>query len=222
MKNKLLHFFKTKGYYTVLAAAVLTVGVIGLLSYRASQKELAETPITEESKDVEKVEENVTDDRQETETDDKKEPVSDGQSAPSVEKLEYTAPLKGEVIGHYSPDQPIYSYTLKDWRVHNGIDIAAKAGTSVVNVAEGMVERAGVDDLLGNLVIIRHTDGKISRYASLDEISVSEGQLVEKGATIGTVGNSMLLECGEAAHLHYELWSEDKPCDPTFLFESSK
>lgn len=216
MKDKIVHFFKTKGYYTVLAAIVLTVGVIGLLSYRASQKELAQTPIAEESKDVEKVEENVTDDRKETESAEKSD------SAPAVEKLEYTAPIKGEVIGHYSPDQPVYSYTLKDWRVHNGIDIAAKEGSTVSNTAEGMVERAGVDDLLGNLVVIRHTDGKISRYASLDKISVAEGQVVEKGATIGTVGKSMLLECGEAAHLHYELWSEDKPCDPTFLFESDK
>ena len=217
MKDKMIHLIKTKGYYMVLAIAVLTVGTISFLAYRSSQKDLAETPLENPAQDVEKVEENVTDDRSEETT---QKDSAAKEPAPQVAALEYSAPLKGEIIAHYSPDQPIYSYTLKDWRVHSGIDIAAKAGTKVTNVAEGMVEQASADDLLGNLVIIRHTDGKVSRFASLDKISVKEGQVVKKGDAIGTVGTSMMLECGETAHLHYELWSENKPMDPTFLFKA--
>lgn len=216
MKEKIIQFLKAKGYYVVLAAAVLTVGTVSLLSYRASQKELAEQPITDESRDVEKVEENVTDDRKEGKEESSTEAP---QATPQVEALEYQAPLQGELIAHFSPDQPVYSYTLKDWRVHNGIDIAAKAGTPVLNTAAGMVESADADDLLGNLVVVRHTDGKVSRYAGLDKIQVKEGQILKKGDPIGTVGTTMLLECGETAHLHYELWSEDQPIDPTFLME---
>lgn len=219
MKEKIIHFLKAKGYYVVLAAAVLTVGAISLLSYRASQKEIAEKPLTDQSQDVEKVEENVPDERDDAK--EQSEGSGEGTPAPQAQPLEYQAPLQGELIAHFSPDQPVYSYTLKDWRVHNGIDIAAKAGTAVANVAAGMVESAEADDLLGNLVIVRHTDGKVSRYASLDEIKVKEGQVLQKGDTIGTVGSTMLLECGETAHLHYELWSEDQPTDPTFLMENS-
>ena len=215
MKEKILHLLKTKGYYMVLAVGVLTVGTVSFLSYRATQQELAETPITKEegTVDAEKAEQNVPDDRTEAE---KPAPST---PAPEVAPAEYKAPLNGEIIAHYSPDQPIYSYTLKDWRVHNGIDIAAPAGTEVLNVCDGVVESAAADDLMGNVVVVRHTDGKYSRYASLDTMLVQEGQMVKLGDPIGTVGKSMLLECGETDHLHYELWSDDQPIDPSFLTE---
>lgn len=215
MKDKFIRFLKNKGYYVVLGVAVLTVGTVSLLSYRASQQELSKKPITDESRDVEKIEENIPDDRDEAEETETQKPSI----TPKVTPLEYGAPLTGEIIAHYSPDQPIYSYTLKDWRIHNGIDIAAKAGTQVHNTAEGVVESAGADDLLGNLVVVRHTDGKVSRYANLEKIQVKDGQILKKGDPIGTVGTTMLLECGETAHLHYELWSEDQPTDPTSLIK---
>ena len=212
MKDKLIAFFKTKGYYIVLGLCVLTVGTVSFLSYRRSQQQEAETPITPDTQDVEKIEENVPDEREETA---EQTPADD--TLPQVAAAEYGSPLVGEVIAHYSPDQPVYSYTLKDWRTHSGIDIAAAEGTNVLNVCDGVVESAATDDLLGNLVVIRHTDGKVSRYASLGTVTVQEGQTVAKGDPIGTVGKSMLLECGETDHLHYELWENDKPIDPTAL-----
>ena len=201
----------------VLALCVLTVGTVSFLSYRHAQQKNAETPITQDpTQDVEKVEDNVPDDRQETPDTQEQTPATDD-PAPQVGAAEYSAPLSGEIIAHYSPDHPIYSYTLKDWRTHSGIDIAAAEGTNVLNVCEGVVESVTEDDLMGNMAVVRHTDGKISRYASLGSIAVQEGQMVAKGDPIGTVGKSMLLECGETDHLHYELWEEDKPIDPSFL-----
>ncbi len=212
MKDKIIGFLKTKGYYMVLGLCVLTVGTVSFLSYRQAQKQEAETPLTPDTQDVEKVEDNVPDDREES-TNETPAP----EPSPQIEAVEYAAPLSGEVIAHYSPDQPVYSYTLKDWRTHSGIDIAAAEGTQVLNVCEGVVESASADDLMGNTVVVRHTDGKISRYASLDTITVQEGQTLAKGDPIGTVGKSMLLECGETDHLHYELWENDQAIDPTFL-----
>lgn len=212
MKDKIIGFLKTKGYYMVLGLCVLTVGAVSFLSYRQAQKQEAKTPLSPDTQDVEKVEDHVPDDRQEP----AKEPAAP-EAAPQIRAAEYAAPLSGEVIAHYSPDQPVYSYTLKDWRTHCGIDIAAAEGSSVLNVCEGVVESASADDLMGNTVVVRHTDGKISRYASLDTIAVQEGQTLAKGDPIGTVGKSMLLECGETHHLHYELWENDQAIDPTFL-----
>lgn len=214
MKEKILHFLKTKGYYMVLALCVLTVGTISFLTYRVSQKQQAETPLDPGTQDVEKVEDNVTDERaEETPEETPQEPT------PEVKEAVYEAPLSGEVIAHYSPEQPVYSYTLKDWRTHSGIDIAAAAGTNVQNVSEGIVDSIVQDDLMGNMVVVRHTDGKVSRYASLDNVAVQEGQMVALGDPIGTVGRSMLLECSETDHLHYELWNNDQPVDPSFLFK---
>ena len=117
------------------AVGVLTVGTVSFLSYRASQQELAETPITKDegTVDVEKAEQNVPDDRTETE---KPAPSA---PAPEVAPAEYKAPLSGEIIAHYSPDQPIYSYTTKDWRVHNGVDLAAPLGQQVPAARAGTV-----------------------------------------------------------------------------------
>ena len=212
MKDKILNFLKSKGYYLVLGLCVLTVGCVSFLSYRASQRKLAETPLNDpNTQGVEKVEENISDERQEPS--DNKEEAKTPQAV-----AEYSAPIEnGEIIAQYSPDKPLYSYTLKDWRTHNGIDIAAPSGTEVANVCEGVVETIEQDDLMGNMVTIRHTDGKVSRYASLATVSVEEGQLLKRGETIGTVGTSMLLECGETDHLHYELWNEDQPVEPSFL-----
>ena len=212
MKDKILNFLKSKGYYLVLGLCVLTVGCVSFLSYRASQRKLAETPLNDpNTQGVEKVEENISDERQESS--DNKEETKTPQAA-----AEYSAPIEnGEIIAQYSPDKPLYSYTLKDWRTHNGIDIAAPSGTEVANVCEGVVETIEQDDLMGNMVTVRHTDGKVSRYASLATVSVEEGQILKRGDTIGTVGTSMLLECGETDHLHYELWNEDQPVEPSFL-----
>ncbi len=216
MKEKILHLLKTKGYYIVLSLCVLTVGTVSFLSYKINQKEQSETPIPQNPvSDVEKVEEKVPDPRPET-----TEPATDSEKNNTQgTAVEYGSPLTGEVIAHYSPDQPVYSYTLKDWRVHNGIDIAAPAGSQVLNVCDGVVESAEADDLMGNTVVIRHTDGKVSRYCSLGEIQVTVGQMVKKGEPVGTIGNTMLLECGEADHLHYELWADNQLIDPSAVIE---
>lgn len=212
MKDKILTFLKTKGYYLVLGLCILTVGGVSFLSYRASQKELSETPLDQpNTQNVEKVEENVTDQREEA-------AQTPQEAAPQATAAVYSKPIEnGEIITQFSPEKPLYSYTLKDWRTHSGIDIAAAAGTEVTNVYEGVAETIEQDDLMGNMVTVRHTDGKVSRYASLGTVSVQEGQLLKSGDVIGTVGKSMLLECGETDHLHYELWSEDQPVAPTFL-----
>ena len=216
MKEKILYFLKNKGYYLVLALCVLTVGTVSFLSYRHAQQQQAESPLTQSpDTNVEKVEDNVPDDRVEP-TPDTQAPAPNA-NAPQAEAAAYGAPLTGEIIAHHSPDHPVYSYTLKDWRTHNGIDIAAPAGTPVQNVCDGVVETVSDDDLMGNVVVIRHVDGKISRYASLDTVAVTEGQMVTKGEALGTVGKTMLLECGETEHLHYELWQDDQAIDPTFL-----
>lgn len=216
MKEKIMNLIKTKGYYMVLAIAVLAVGTVSYLTYRGTQQKAAETPLErEEPLDVEKVEDEIPDDRPQT-------PPAEEEPAPEAKPASYCPPLTGEVIGHYSPDRPVYSYTLKDWRTHAGIDIAAAPGEVVVCACAGVVDSAGADDLMGNVVVVRQIDGRISRYASLGEIQVQEGQVLEEGDPIGTVGRSMLLECGETEHLHYELWNEDQPVDPTFLLETDR
>lgn len=101
---------------------------------------------------------------------------------------------------------------------HAGLDLAAREGTPVMATGNGRVIFAGRFPLsrnarwwrYGNAVVIRHGDHFLTIYAHLDEISVKRGRTVERGQTIGTVGNS---GWSTSPHLHYEVRSLEQDAD---------
>ncbi|MFB7059076.1 peptidoglycan DD-metalloendopeptidase family protein [Streptomyces vinaceus] len=85
---------------------------------------------------------------------------------------------------------------------HTGVDFIASSGTTVRAVGAGTVVSAGLGGAYGNEVVIRHADGKYSQYGHLSQLSVSVGQSVTGGQTIGlsgSTGNST------GPHLHFEI-----------------
>jgi murein DD-endopeptidase MepM/ murein hydrolase activator NlpD len=108
-----------------------------------------------------------------------------------------------------------YHQTTRDWRTHNGVDIAAEEGTEVMAAADGEVYTVYQDESLGHTVVIRHEGGYTTRYASLDEeVAVAAGDQVQAGQTIGKVGNTALLECGIGDHLHFAVSCGESVVDP--------
>ena len=108
-----------------------------------------------------------------------------------------------------------YNPTTRDWRVHDGMDIAAEAGTAVCAAADGTVYTTYTDDTMGTTVVIRHDGGYVTVYSSLDSaLSVAAGDTVTLGQTIGTVGNTALLESAIGDHLHFSVSCNDKSVDP--------
>ena len=108
-----------------------------------------------------------------------------------------------------------YNETTRDWRVHNGVDIAAEAGTQVLAAADGTVTRVWEDETMGYSVEIRHEGGYTTRYSSLAEtIAVEEGDTVTMGQAIGLVGDTALVENGLGPHVHFSVTSQDAPMDP--------
>lgn len=100
-------------------------------------------------------------------------------------------------------------------RRHNGIDIAAPQGTPFVATNDGIVRLAEHLLASGNVVYIDHGLDLSSAYLHLHEIYVEEGQRVEKGEVIGTVG-----ETGFASgpHLHWSVFIGHMPVSPyTFM-----
>ena len=97
-----------------------------------------------------------------------------------------------------------YHPILHVMRAHQGIDFAAAYGAPVRSVGDGIVTFAGRMGGYGNMIEVRHTESRTSRYAHLSEIEpeVTVGARVEQGQTIGKVGASGL---ATAPHLHYEL-----------------
>ena len=125
------------------------------------------------------------------------------------------APLSGETVAAFSAEQLQFNATLGDWRTHDGIDIAAAAGTDVVAASGGTVLSVTADDYLGTTVVIAHPDGYETTYASLQEaVSVSEGDSVSAGQVIGAVGNTALTESALGAHLHFSVAKDGAVVDP--------
>jgi murein DD-endopeptidase MepM/ murein hydrolase activator NlpD len=94
---------------------------------------------------------------------------------------------------------------------HEGIDIIAESNALVLSAARGIVIQAGQDRDLGRFVKIDHNHGVQSLYAHLSRSFVQAGDHVEKGTSIGAVGNT-----GNSfgPHLHYEILVKGKSVDP--------
>ena len=64
-------------------------------------------------------------------------------------------------------------------------------------------------------VVLRHEGGYTTRYASLaEEVSVKPGDTVTAGQTIGTVGNTALMESAIGDHLHFAVTCDGESVDP--------
>ena len=137
--------------------------------------------------------------------------------------LQTAAPLEGQEIFGYSMEVLSYNQTTRDWRTHNGVDIAAEEGTEVMAAADGEVYTVYEDESLGHTVVIRHEGGYTTRYSSLSEdIRVHAGDSVRMGDVIGTVGATALVETVLGPHLHFSVTWQDQPMDPADFLNLSK
>lgn len=133
--------------------------------------------------------------------------------------LKTALPVPGDPIGAYAMDCLSYNETTRDWRVHNGVDYAAEAGTPVCAAADGTVYTTYEDDTLGYTVVIRHDGGYTTRYSSLDEeLCVAPGDEVTLGQTIGYAGDTALVESVMGSHVHFSVSCQDQPMDPAEFF----
>lgn len=127
----------------------------------------------------------------------------------------FIIPIQGAIINDYSGEELVYSETMKDWRTHNGIDIAAAVNGSVVAVADGTVEAITDNGMLGRTVIILHDNGIRSIYSNLAEGNeVQTGDEVKQGTVIGRIGTSAAEEAAEVPHLHFEVSKNEEIVNP--------
>lgn len=138
------------------------------------------------------------------------------ENAQKEEKIELEAPIKGEILREFAKDSLVFSNTLQEWVTHNGIDIKADKTSVVKSAANGTVSAIKNDPRYGLTVIINHDNGYQTIYSNLLTAEfVVKGEKVEKGQSIGTVGNSASFEIDDEYHLHFELLRDNKYLDPT-------
>ena len=221
---------KEKGYYILLTLCIVAVGVSGAVFVSSALRQ------SQEAQETLSIPAKATDPDQDTKTP-QQTPAStqtspttpqggtqswtQSQSQPqtgsstAIAESVTVAPVSGTVIGDYAMEALAYNATTQDWRVHNGVDLAAAEGETVMAARDGTVTAVYEDEAYGTTVVIQHDDGYTTHYCNLAEgPAVSAGQTVAAGDAIGVVGRTAVLELGEDSHLHFAVFLDGAPVDP--------
>lgn len=135
-------------------------------------------------------------------------------------ELNFVLPVEGEIVRDFAKDNLIYSETLQEWTTHTGIDIKADKTTVVKSAESGTVKTIKNDPRYGLTVIIEHENGFQTVYSNLlTSEFVVEGEKVEKGQSLGTVGNTAAFEIADEAHLHFEILKDSIHMDPNIYLK---
>jgi murein DD-endopeptidase MepM/ murein hydrolase activator NlpD len=102
-------------------------------------------------------------------------------------------------------------YGVRGGRRHDGIDIAAPEGTTIVAAGEGTVLFAGEQSGYGSIVILKHEGGLVTLYAHASKLLVDEGARVRRGEPIARVGQTGRTT---GPHLHFEVRDGTRPRNP--------
>lgn len=196
---------------------IMGVSVLALTAYLGIQLIVNNLPDDSKNGDQDMVKVNVPDKINQTNIEEKieKEPEQDVKWEEKQEIFALIYPVNGEIGLGYSPNDLVYSKTLKEWTVHNGVDIIAKRGTPVVASERGMVE--SITETAGNgiEITISHENDYKTIYSNLSSKDmVKVGDKVEKGQVISGVGNTSSFEYYEPEHLHFEVKKNGKQVNP--------
>lgn len=142
----------------------------------------------------------------------------DGINFISKEDCEYIFPTKSRKINEY------YGYRHRHPisglpKMHNGIDIGGKIGSTIYSTASGRVKFTGWKGGYGKTIIIQHDNGTESLYAHLSNIKVTNGQYIQQGAMIGLMGATGNVT---GPHLHFEIRKNNKSINPLNVLNKSK
>lgn len=126
----------------------------------------------------------------------------------------FLRPTQGPVTTVYGVRRYYNGVFANDY-FHRGVDYGAPTGTPVVAPAAGIVALVDYEangfEIHGNTVGIDHGQGVASIFLHLSRIDVREGDRVEAGQVIGTVGNTGI---STGPHLHWGLYVHGQSVDP--------
>jgi len=115
-------------------------------------------------------------------------------------------PVKGMITEKFNPKDK-----------HYAVDIALAKNTPIKSILSGRVIFADWTPNTGNVVIIRHNSGFITVYKHAASVTVSQGDVVRTGEVIALAGSTGQESSG--VHLHFELWKDGYPIDPSIFIE---
>ena len=212
--NKALAFIKRNIYYIIMLlclAAIATMVTITLLNRSKKPDTNVIAPPNNQNNDDDTQNQNDDNDDDDTQTQN-----DDDDDDVVVPPIVFATPVGGEadITLDYAMDTWVWHQTLEQWSCHDGIDFAGADGDDVFAAYAGTVETISYDDYYGHKVVINHGDQLRTIYYSLNEPEVTEGQTVQKGQKIGTMGNTAMHESLQGPHVHFSVTLNNKPIDP--------
>jgi len=233
-KAKMAEFFKRNGFYIALFICIVAAGLTAILSLTSSEPNPPlESAAVSDGQQVQNPQDKTLEEEIAGSTQtpsvtlspsvtpsasESPAPAATKKSEPNKSSLQLQAPVKGKIIKSFSIDKLSYNKTLNQWATHNGIDIQAQEGDSVVAALSGTVETAYSDQLYGGVVIIKCSDNKKTVYAGVvaDE-KIVENAKVTAGQTLGVI-KTPNFEAYLGPHLHFELLDGTDYKDPSEFF----
>jgi murein DD-endopeptidase MepM/ murein hydrolase activator NlpD len=117
-------------------------------------------------------------------------------------KIVFFAPISGNISQLFNSENK-----------HFAIDVVAKIGTPVKAAADGTVIFSEWTTETGYVIILKHANNFISVYKHNGTLLKKQGDLVQSGEAIASIGSSGELTTGP--HLHFELWSDGYAVNPS-------
>ncbi|MCI6739961.1 MAG: M23 family metallopeptidase [Bacteroidales bacterium] len=228
--NRVLAFFRGKGFYLALMACILAAALCSFWAIRTVTQQLGSKdevlPGGDDTWNLpgESVEQKVEDvpvtepdglsgtEPQVSQAPSASSSTASSPSAAASESTEQAAtpdsgfvqPVSGQVIAEYSGTELVYNETLGDWRTHNGVDISCADDASVKACCEGQVSAVYDDGLYGTIVEVTSGD-MVYRYCGLaHDTDVKTGDTVKSGSRLGSIGK-VNAEASLPTHLHFEV-----------------
>ncbi len=238
-KEQLKRFIKKDGFYVVLFVCLCLIATVGVVVANKNSNSVAEESIADKTIEVTKEDSTTTNNKfddaelvennkEETNNDKVEKNNEDVKTEASKEdkvvttsnqSTSFISPIKDGVITRGYNLEPRLSESGKSASVYKGIDIEAAEGTEVLAIGDGKVLEAGKGNSKeGCFVKIEHQNGLVGLYANLNpEIKVKEGDTVKKGASIGTVGNTIQNSPSDRVsktYLMFHMENSKEPVDP--------
>ena len=226
---------KKKGahFYAALGICILAVGVAAYTTYDSINRFAGsdDDVITSKTQQRYKVQNNADEkdtknasnkakkNLDETTSKIKNQPNSDSSSPEVISTNAESSgvivyPTSKNIVKDFSGENPVFSKTLNDWRVHKGIDLAAEQGSKIKAITNGTVKEIYNDALYGTTMVIEHDGGFCAYYSGLGETTlVNVDDKVEAGQEIASI-NGVPCESADGYHLHLSIKKDDKFINP--------
>lgn len=128
-------------------------------------------------------------------------------------------PVMGNILLDYSMDTTIYFPTLAQYQCNPGVVIQAEVSQPVETPANARVEAVGVNEEIGNFVVLDFGNDYLATCGQLKEIQVVENEYLEAGRILGYVAEPTKYYSVEGSNVYFELQHNGEPVDPVGYFQ---